>query len=101
MPSVLKRSARRRGGFPFPWRAIRLPSIFPVNDRSLALMDTLDRITLDHGGRFYLAKDARNASARVIEAADDPRERFPRDAGGDGRGGAPASSRCNPKGLGL
>ena len=27
--------------------------------RSLALMTELDRITIDHGGRFYLAKDSR------------------------------------------
>jgi hypothetical protein len=34
-------------------------------------MDRLDRITLDHGGRFYLAKDARMSAADAIAA--DPR----------------------------
>jgi len=32
---------------------------FPVNTRTLALMDELDSITLQHNGRFYLAKDSR------------------------------------------
>lgn len=34
-------------------------------------MTTLDRITLDHGGRFYLAKDARVPRAVFSDA--DPR----------------------------
>lgn len=32
---------------------------FPHTRQVLALLDELDKIVLDHGGRFYLAKDAR------------------------------------------
>lgn len=68
--SVLKRFGPQEGRFSFPMAGYTLALDFPVNDRSLALMETLDRITLDHGGRFYLAKDARMPRA-VLEAADD------------------------------
>ena len=36
---------------------------FPINPKTLALMETLDRITIEHGGRFYLAKDSRMTAA--------------------------------------
>ena len=42
---------------------------FPVNRKTLALMDALDDITLDHGGRFYLAKDSR-MSAQTLRRSD-------------------------------
>ena len=32
---------------------------FPVNEETLNLLEKLDKITLNYGGRFYLAKDAR------------------------------------------
>ena len=32
---------------------------FPVNRKTLDLMNELDRIALKHGGHFYLAKDSR------------------------------------------
>ncbi|MBF9061355.1 FAD-binding protein [Rhodobacterales bacterium HKCCSP123] len=67
--SVLKRFGPQEGRFSFPMAGYTLALDFPVNDRSLALMTTLDRITLDHGGRFYLAKDARMPRA-VMEEAD-------------------------------
>jgi hypothetical protein len=35
----------------------------------LALVNELDRIVLDHGGRFYLAKDGRMA-AQTLAASD-------------------------------
>ena len=37
---------------------------------TLKLLPELDRITLDHGGRFYLAKDAR-IPAEAFAASDD------------------------------
>ena len=40
-------------------------------------MDRLDAITLDHGGRFYLAKDARLTAATLRRA--DPRAEAFRD----------------------
>jgi hypothetical protein len=38
-------------------------------------METLDRITVEHGGRFYLAKDAR-LSAATLRASDERVEEF-------------------------
>lgn len=67
--SVLKRFGPQQGRFSFPMAGYTLALDFPANDRSLKLMDRLDAITLDHGGRFYLAKDARMPRA-VLEAAD-------------------------------
>lgn len=68
--SVLKRFGAQDGRFSFPMAGYTLALDFPANDRSLKLMETLDQITLDHGGRFYLAKDARLPRA-VLEASDD------------------------------
>ena len=41
---------------------------FPLNNNSLALMEKLDAITLQHGGRFYLAKDSRMSSKTFLES---------------------------------
>lgn len=57
--SVLKRFGPQDSRFSFPMEGYTLALDFPVNRRSLDLMDKLDQITLAHGGRFYLAKDAR------------------------------------------
>ena len=48
---------------------------FPVTAATFTLLDRLDRITVDHGGRFYLAKDSR-LSAQTLRAADSRVERF-------------------------
>lgn len=68
--SVLKRFGPQSGHVSFPMPGYTLALDFPANERSLALMQTLDQITLAHGGRFYLAKDARMPEA-VAKA--DPR----------------------------
>lgn len=57
--AVLKRFGPQSGPVSFPMEGYTLALDFPMNKRSLALMPELDRITLDHGGRFYLAKDSR------------------------------------------
>ena len=67
--AVLKRMGRQESRFSFPREGYTLALDFPVNARSLALLDRLDAITLAHGGRFYLAKDAR-LSAEVLHRAD-------------------------------
>jgi FAD/FMN-containing dehydrogenase len=67
--SVLKRFGRGEGRYSFPFEGYTLALDFPAGDRSNALIERLDRITLDHGGRFYLAKDAR-MSAETFLAAD-------------------------------
>ena len=42
---------------------------FPVNDKTLYLLEKLDEITLKYGGRFYLAKDAR-MNKKVFKKSD-------------------------------
>ena len=42
---------------------------FPMNAKTLALLERLDKITIEHGGRFYLAKDSR-MSAATLRASD-------------------------------
>lgn len=67
--SVLKRMGAERGPISFPLEGYTLALDFPVSERSLALMKRLDEITIDHGGRFYLAKDAR-MSAQTLRRSD-------------------------------
>lgn len=67
--AVLKKFGDQQGRFSFPMPGYTLALDFPISPASLALLDKLDAITLDHGGRFYLAKDAR-MSARTLHAAD-------------------------------
>lgn len=69
--AVLKKFGPGRGGLSFPTEGYTLALDFAVSRRSLALLDRLERIALDNGGRFYLAKDARLRPARLREA--DPR----------------------------
>lgn len=67
--AVLKRFGAQESCFSFPMEGYTLALDFPVNGKALALMDQLDHITLDHGGRFYLAKDAR-MSGETFRKAD-------------------------------
>jgi decaprenylphospho-beta-D-ribofuranose 2-oxidase len=43
----------------FPMEGYTLALDFPISRRLFPLLDELDRIVLDHGGRLYLTKDAR------------------------------------------
>ena len=69
--SVLKRFGAQDSAFSFPMEGYTLSLDFPINTKTLRLLTELDRVTLDHGGRFYLAKDSR-MSAETF-AASDPR----------------------------
>lgn len=73
--AVLKRFGPQTSAFSFPMEGFTLALDFPVNPKSLRLLTELDRITVDHGGRFYLAKDAR-MSADVFAASDKRIEAF-------------------------
>lgn len=46
-------------GLSFPMEGFTITFDFPVNQKTLALCDTMDTVVLDHGGRHYLAKDSR------------------------------------------
>lgn len=67
--AVLKRFGKQVSNFSFPMEGYTLALDFPVSEKSLALLDRLDAIVLDHGGRFYLAKDAR-MSAETLRRSD-------------------------------
>lgn len=57
--AVLKRLGKQDSAFSFPMEGYTLALDFPVTAKTLALIERLDQITIEHGGRFYLAKDSR------------------------------------------
>lgn len=83
--AVLKRlGAAREGGLAFPREGYTLALDFPASRRNFDLLESLDRIVVEEGGGFYLAKDARMA-AHILRAADGRAEGFAarrRDLGG-------------------
>lgn len=81
--AVLKRFGPQESRFSFPMAGYTLALDFPVTAKTLALLERLDQITIDHGGRFYLAKDSR-MSAATLRATDKRADDFRnmRDEGG-------------------
>ncbi|MEQ9257654.1 MAG: FAD-binding oxidoreductase [Roseovarius sp.] len=73
--SVLKKLGPEGLGLSFPMPGYTLALDFPVTQKGLDLMEQLDSITLAHGGRFYLAKDAR-VGPETLRAADPRAEAF-------------------------
>jgi decaprenylphospho-beta-D-ribofuranose 2-oxidase len=73
--AVLKRFGEQNSAFSFPMAGFTLALDFPINSHSLALLDELDRIVIDHEGRFYLAKDSR-LSADALRRSDKRVEAF-------------------------
>ena len=41
---------------------------FPINTKTLNLMDKLDEITIKYNGRFYLAKDSRMSKQTLLDS---------------------------------
>lgn len=68
--SVLKRFGEQDGLLSFPTPGYTITLDFPVRPGLWEFLDELDRIVLKHGGRVYLAKDARLS-------ADGMREMYP------------------------
>ena len=75
--SVLKTMGREgRGYLSFARPGTTLALDFPRRRGTDALLATLERVTLDHGGRVYLAKDSRlsrQGFARMYPRADELR----------------------------
>lgn len=67
--AVLKRFGAQTSAFSFPMEGYTLALDFPMSPATLRLLERLDAITLDHGGRFYLAKDSR-MSGTTLRASD-------------------------------
>ena len=73
--AVLKRFGRQESAFSFPMEGYTLALDFPVSKETLLLFDRLDQLVIEHGGRFYLAKDSRMTSA-TLYASDRRSEDF-------------------------
>lgn len=56
--TVLKRMGAQSSRFSFPMEGYTLALDFPIRRSTKALFAELTRIAIDHGGRFYLAKDS-------------------------------------------
>jgi len=86
--SVLKLLGPQDGLLSFPMEGYTLALDFPLRSGTLELLDRLDQIVADNGGRVYLAKDARMSASRMRDgypklpcfekhrAATGARERF-------------------------
>mgnify|MGYP001160638550 CR=1 FL=1 len=57
--AVLKLFGKEEGVISFPREGYNLALDFAISDRTFRLLDELDAIVLDYGGRFYFTKDAR------------------------------------------
>lgn len=67
--AVLKRMGAQDSRFSFPMEGYTLALDFPVRDGTARLFTELERIVVDHGGRFYLAKDS-FLSPEILRASD-------------------------------
>jgi FAD/FMN-containing dehydrogenase len=63
--AVLKLFGAQESLLSFPMEGYTLALDFPVTAPNLNLLNELDAIVADHGGRLYLAKDARTTPAMI------------------------------------
>ncbi|MDX1521228.1 MAG: FAD-binding protein [Anaerolineae bacterium] len=56
---VLKLYDKQNSYLPFAMKGYSLAVDFPITDNLFGLLDALDQIVLEHGGRVYLTKDVR------------------------------------------
>ncbi len=63
--AVLKLFGRQDGMLSFPMEGYTLALDFPADAQTFRLLDELDVIVANHGGRLYLAKDARMDAAML------------------------------------
>lgn len=69
--AVLKRMGAQDSRFSFPMEGYTLALDFPMRNSIPKLFAELERIAIDHGGRFYLAKDSLLTAERLRQS--DPR----------------------------
>ncbi|MEM1340713.1 MAG: FAD-binding oxidoreductase [Pseudomonadota bacterium] len=96
--AVLKRLGAQESRFSFPMEGYTLALDFPMTPHTERLMKKLDRVTIEHGGRFYLAKDAR-MSADMLQASDARAAAFRAWRAGQGKTGGFASAQSERLGL--
>ena len=89
--AVLKRMGAQDSRFSFPMEGYTLALDFPIRDGTARLFTELERIVVDHGGRFYLAKDA-FLTPETLRAADPRTSDFIAMRGASGANGRFASA---------
>lgn len=66
--AVLKRLGDQQSYFSFPMAGYTLALDFPVSQHTFKVLDQLEEITLQYGGRFYLAKDSHLSPMRLRQS---------------------------------
>jgi FAD/FMN-containing dehydrogenase len=74
--AVLKTLGKGDGLLSFPIPGYTLALDFSLSSRTLPLLERIDRIVADAGGRIYLAKDARQSRATLEKGYGDALESF-------------------------